>query len=100
MKQHRSIPAFLMNVRRQLWERLAALSEIEIMTEAERIEEQALSKEFWGWQPVEHQLRPDIQRIPWSEQDTHPLQRRIMWTAHINRSARPDDPWAGEIGMR
>lgn len=93
-------PDFLMDVRRQLWERLAVLSEIEIMTEAERIEERILSKEFWSWQPVEHRLRPDIQRVPWSIQDTHPLQRRIMWTVRMNRSARPDDPWAGEIGMR
>lgn len=82
-----------MDVRRNLWMRLAELAETEIMTETERMEEQALSREFWSWQPVEHKLRPDILRLPWSEQDTHPLQHRIMWMAHTNSCIQPDNYW-------
>lgn len=87
-------PDFLMDVRLHLWMRLAELAEKETMTETERIEEQALSKEFWAWQPVEHRLRPDILRLPWREGDTHPLQRCIMAAAHSNRCVQPDDPLA------
>lgn len=79
------MPEFLMDIRRKLWSRLAELASIEVMTEAETIEEEQLAREFWGWQPVEHQLRPDILRVPWREQDTHLIQRRIMWAAHTNR---------------
>lgn len=84
-------PVFLMDVRKQLWNRLAALAKIEIMTEAERSEEQLLAREFWEWQPVEHRLRPDIQFVPWGEQDTQPIQHRIMWAAHTNRCIAPAD---------
>ena len=85
------MPEFLMDVRQKLWMRLAELAAIETMTEAEKIEEQQLAREFWDWQPVEYRLRPDILRGPWTEQDTHWLQRRIMWAAHTNRCIIPAD---------
>lgn len=55
-----SMPEFLMDIRRNLWLRLAEFTSIEIITEAERIEERPLAQEFCDWQPVEYRLRPDI----------------------------------------
>lgn len=62
-----------MDVRRRLWTRLTELSNISIMTESERLEEQALSREFRDWQTVEYRLRPDVLWVPWGERDTYPL---------------------------
>ena len=86
-----SAPEHLMEVRRQLWVRLMALANVSIMTESERMEERALSREFWDWQAVEYRLRPDVLWVPWNERDTHPLQRRVLWAAHLNRCIESAD---------
>lgn len=83
------VPTFLMDARIKLWGRLAELAKTEIMTEAEKSEAQLLAREFWEWQPVEYRLRPDILFVPWGEQDTQPIQRRIMWAAYTNRCIAP-----------
>lgn len=84
-------PEHLMAARRRLWTRLMELANISIMTEPEKMEERALSQEFWDWQEVEYRLRPDVLWVPWGEEDTHSLQRRILWAAHTNHSIGPDD---------
>lgn len=70
--------------RMTLYCRLAELAEIKVMTEAERIEEQIKSREFWEWGAVERSLlRLSHKQI--ESMNATPLQNRIYQMARENR---------------
>lgn len=67
-----------------LLRRLAELAEIEVMTEAECIEERMKSREFWEWGAVENVLlRLSYRQI--ESVNATPLQNRIYRMARENR---------------
>lgn len=74
----------LIPARVALLRRLAELAKIEAMTEAERIEEQMKSREFWEWGAVENSLlRLSYRQI--ESVNATPLQNRIYRMARENR---------------
>lgn len=71
------------SIRNALYKRLAELAEIEVMTEAECIEEQMKSREFWEWGAVERSLlRLSYKQI--ESMNATPLQNRIYRMAKEN----------------
>lgn len=68
--------------RANLWERLRALSEIKVKTEAECSEECVKSREFWEWSAVENRIKHPLLGFDPSTQTT--LQARIMMAARTN----------------
>lgn len=74
----------LIPARIALLRRLAELAKIEVKTEAECIEEQMKSREFWEWGAVENVLlRLSYRQI--ESVNATPLQNRIYRMARENR---------------
>ena len=67
-----------------LWERLCELANIEIKTEAERIEEQSKSRLFMEWLRVQNRLTHPI--LNYNPHTQTSLQNRIMLAATTNSS--------------
>lgn len=66
--------------RQAAWDRLAQLAEIEVKTEAERYEEEKLSRLFWELGELDAHIR--YGPVPgFSDRGYTPVQRRIMYMA-------------------
>lgn len=68
--------------RQAAWDRLAQLAEIEVKTEAERYEEEKLSRLFWELGELDAHIRYGPV-LGFSDRGYTPVQRRIMYMARF-----------------
>lgn len=73
--------------RQAAWDRLAKLAEIEVKTEAERYEEETLSRLFWELGDLDTQIRYGPV-LGFGERACTPVQRRIMYMARFQEVGR------------
>ena len=75
------MPDFITS-RQVLWNRLKELSEIEVMTEGEKYEEQDLSKQFWEWGKLDERIRTGP-ILFFNPNELTEMQRRVMYLARF-----------------
>lgn len=73
--------------RQAAWDRLAQLAQIEVKTEAERYEEERLSRLFWELGNLDAWVRYRP-ALGFGETGYTPIQRRIMYMARFQEPGR------------